>query len=73
VRCDARHAAGHKQGQGGGRGISVGGAQKTPPEEEKTLEDYGIDTALAKQARKAGALTPDQLAQEDFSLVETVD
>jgi hypothetical protein len=44
---------GAKPGKRGKRGMIAGGAIKTPPEKEKTLEDYGIDKSLAKEARKA--------------------
>jgi hypothetical protein len=40
------------RGQLVSRGV-IGGAKITPPKDETTLEQYGIDKNLAKQARKA--------------------
>ncbi len=37
-----------------------GGVLITPPEPQKTLEQYGIDKSLAKQMRAAEAMTPEQ-------------
>jgi hypothetical protein len=41
-----------KSGSIGRKGNLTGGAIKTPPVKEKTLEEYGIDKGLAKQARE---------------------
>jgi hypothetical protein len=59
---DARQPARRKAGQGWRKGNLTGGALRTPPVKEKTLEDYGIDKNLAKRMRKAGKLTPAEKA-----------
>jgi N6-adenosine-specific RNA methylase IME4 len=55
-----------KAGKAGGRGKGhlAGGAVKIPPAKGKTLDDYGIDKALAKRMRKMGKLTPEELEAE---------
>ena len=53
--------AGVKPGKRGRRGSIAGGVVATPPAKEKTLEDYGIDKNLAKQARAVGELTPSEI------------
>jgi hypothetical protein len=50
--------------RGRGKGNITGGALKTPPVNEKTLEDYGIDKALAKRMRKMEKMTSAELEAE---------
>ena len=56
---------GAKPGKRGRPGSIAGGVVATPPaKKEKNLEDYGIDKTLAKQIRKVGDLTPEQVEQD---------
>ena len=54
--------AGTSKGRGNTEPVFSGGVAEAPP--EKTLEDYGIDKTLAKQIRKVGDLTPEQVEQD---------
>ena len=44
--------------------LLAGSSRPRATKKEKNLEDYGIDKTLAKQIRKVGDLTPEQVEQD---------